>query len=167
MDFSLDNLVDLIDGHGRFRDLINCFCEQISELHKRMPIASQMASKRQFTGLDLCFGMRKTMWIDDLMSTLWLNSIKCLRIALWFVFLVCALLKQSEWCPRNLSDNCVVVRPWNISSSTRYSIGPTYCPNLNYDWFILSLILYNTGPTKQCSIFTLWDLYLYAAVGSR
>ena len=25
-------------------------CEQISELHKRMPIASQMASKRQFTG---------------------------------------------------------------------------------------------------------------------
>ena len=61
VDFSLDNPVDLIDGHGICRDLINCFCKQASGLHKRMPIASQMASKRQFTGLDLCFGMRKTM----------------------------------------------------------------------------------------------------------
>ena len=42
---------------------------------------------------------------------------------------------------------------WNISSSTRYSIGRTHHPNLCYDWSILSLIFHRTGPTKLCSYF--------------
>ena len=57
VDFSLDNPVDSIDGHGRVRVRTNCFCEQSSGLHKRMEIASEMASKRHLTGLHLFLGM--------------------------------------------------------------------------------------------------------------
>ena len=99
---------------------------------------------------------------DFLMSTLWLDSIKWLRIALVQVFLTWPLLNQTGWCSRTLSDSLLVVRPMYDVPQEHVN---EYTQKLVVKQGILSLELWSaqTGWTEMnkqfCSFIGLFDCF--------